>query len=126
MDIITDIGIDIKIKFKHETANSKANKNWDEFTIANKPISSVNLMEHAATLCFNQIEKIIQLKKNQLNSANAEPSFFVFCGTGNNGGDGFSFEWGDVVTGFADNTIEGNIILPNLKDDSYLFQLKNR
>ena len=31
----------------------------------------------------------------------------------NNGGDGFSFEWGDVVTGFADNTIEGNIIYNN-------------
>ena len=31
----------------------------------------------------------------------------------NNGGDGFSFRWGDVVRGFADNIIEGNIIYKN-------------
>lgn len=31
----------------------------------------------------------------------------------NNGGDGFYFGWGDVVVGFADNTIEGNIIYNN-------------
>ena len=31
----------------------------------------------------------------------------------NNGGDGMYFGWGDVVRGFADNTIEGNTIYKN-------------
>ena len=54
-------------------------KNWDEFTIKNEPISSVDLMERAATACTNWL-----LNKFPQNS------FAVFCGNGNNGGDGMA------------------------------------
>lgn len=50
----------------------------DAYTIANEPISSINLMERAATRCFDKILELYPL----------EQSFSVFCGTGNNGGDG--------------------------------------
>lgn len=52
----------------------------DQFTIKNEPIASVNLMERAAEKCFDWIMK-------NLNKAN---SFAVFCGIGNNGGDGLA------------------------------------
>jgi hydroxyethylthiazole kinase-like uncharacterized protein yjeF len=55
-------------------------KNWDLYTIKNEPIKSIDLMERAATACFNWIiknfEKSISLK--------------IFCGKGNNGGDGLA------------------------------------
>lgn len=53
-------------------------KKADEFTIKNEPISSINLMERAATKC-------VEWLKNKYNS---EKSFAIFCGVGNNGGDG--------------------------------------
>jgi len=51
----------------------------DRETIQKKNISSVDLMEHAAKQCFNWIVKHIH-KKDQI--------IHVFCGIGNNGGDG--------------------------------------
>lgn len=53
-------------------------KQADEFTIKHEPISSINLMERAATKC-------VEWLKNKYNS---EKSFAIFCGVGNNGGDG--------------------------------------
>jgi NAD(P)H-hydrate epimerase len=50
----------------------------DAYTIANEPISSVDLMERAATVCF------IELRSLYPN----ENAYHIFCGTGNNGGDG--------------------------------------
>lgn len=50
----------------------------DAYTIANEPISSVDLMERAATKCFNWINSHIS----------KDHKFRIFCGTGNNGGDG--------------------------------------
>jgi len=51
----------------------------DRYTIAHEPISSANLMERAAGLCFEWIrEKIPDTKQK----------FVVFAGSGNNGGDG--------------------------------------
>jgi ADP-dependent NAD(P)H-hydrate dehydratase / NAD(P)H-hydrate epimerase len=50
----------------------------DAYTIKNEPVSSVDLMERAATACAQWIRDHYQFKK----------SFIVFCGTGNNGGDG--------------------------------------
>jgi len=55
----------------------KTIKAWDDFTIINEPVSSIDLMERAATLCAKQI-----LATNVFNSVS------VFCGVGNNGGDG--------------------------------------
>ncbi len=55
-------------------------KKWDAFTIENEPIASVDLMERAATACCNWlIEKKI-----------AQQNFRIFCGKGNNGGDGLA------------------------------------
>ncbi|MEO8413599.1 MAG: NAD(P)H-hydrate dehydratase [Ginsengibacter sp.] len=55
-------------------------KNWDAFTIINEPVVSVNLMERAAKACT---EWILQ------NCSNAS-SIKIFCGKGNNGGDGLA------------------------------------
>ena len=50
----------------------------DEYTIANEPIASIDLMERAAFECFSFIKE--HLYKEKL--------IHVFCGMGNNGGDG--------------------------------------
>jgi NAD(P)H-hydrate epimerase len=52
----------------------------DQFTITNEPISSSKLMERAAFACFQWIEQNMDLKQH----------FVIFCGTGNNGGDGLA------------------------------------
>lgn len=51
---------------------------WDAFTISNEPISSYDLMERAAGKCVEDIRNIINLDQR----------IAVFCGPGNNGGDG--------------------------------------
>ncbi|MCQ2318330.1 MAG: NAD(P)H-hydrate dehydratase [Bacteroidales bacterium] len=53
----------------------------DAFTIENEPITSVDLMERAAATAFGWIE-------NKL-SHQTETEVKIFCGMGNNGGDGF-------------------------------------
>ena len=50
----------------------------DAFTIAHEPISSVDLMERAGQNCVDFIVKKI----------NTNHKVKVFCGPGNNGGDG--------------------------------------
>lgn len=50
----------------------------DAQTIEKEPITSSALMERAATACFNWIEHKVPREK----------PFAVFCGSGNNGGDG--------------------------------------
>lgn len=52
----------------------------DEFTIKNEPVSSIQLMERAASSCTDWI---VQNCKNHT-------KFAVFCGSGNNGGDGLA------------------------------------
>lgn len=52
----------------------------DQYTILNKPIRSIDLMEEAASACFGWI-------KSRFNPGQ---KFVVFCGTGNNGGDGLA------------------------------------
>ncbi|MBO9202001.1 MULTISPECIES: NAD(P)H-hydrate dehydratase [Niastella] len=51
---------------------------WDEYTIRHEPIASVDLMERAATACYEWL-----LQNNYKGRA-----FTIFCGKGNNGGDG--------------------------------------
>ncbi|KFF00821.1 sugar kinase [Chryseobacterium formosense] len=52
----------------------------DDYTIRNEPISSVQLMERAALSCVDWIS--VNCKQHT--------KFVVFCGNGNNGGDGFA------------------------------------
>jgi hydroxyethylthiazole kinase-like uncharacterized protein yjeF len=55
-------------------------KQWDAYTIAHEPVSSVNLMERAAAACCNWLLQKFKDKQN----------YFIFCGKGNNGGDGLA------------------------------------
>jgi ADP-dependent NAD(P)H-hydrate dehydratase / NAD(P)H-hydrate epimerase len=55
-------------------------KQWDAFTITNEPILSVDLMERAATACCKWL-----IGKNF-----GAFHFRIFCGKGNNGGDGLA------------------------------------
>ncbi|MBP7808952.1 MAG: NAD(P)H-hydrate dehydratase [Bacteroidia bacterium] len=52
----------------------------DAFTIKNEPIASIDLMERAATACIKHIVK----------NASIDSDFVIFCGKGNNGGDGLA------------------------------------
>lgn len=59
-------------------------KAWDAFTIANEPVPSLQLMERAALACCRWMaENILPLKV-------AGVRIILFCGPGNNGGDGLA------------------------------------
>ncbi len=53
---------------------------WDSFTIQNEPISSYNLMERASSIFTDWFSTIYDNQRPVL----------IFCGTGNNGGDGLA------------------------------------
>jgi ADP-dependent NAD(P)H-hydrate dehydratase / NAD(P)H-hydrate epimerase len=53
---------------------------WDDYTIKHEPITSIDLMERAAKKCFDW------LNAHFLHAG----EFEVFCGMGNNGGDGLA------------------------------------
>jgi len=53
---------------------------WDAFTIENEPIRPIDLMERAAIAC------VAWLQKHHPESRH----FLIFCGRGNNGGDGLA------------------------------------
>lgn len=53
-------------------------REWDKYTIKEEPITSIDLMERAATACFKWIKK----------NTSATQHIIICCGTGNNGGDG--------------------------------------
>ena len=60
--------------------NAQEIREWDQFTIAYEPISSIDLMERAATKCVEWIERQNWQDK----------TFKIFSGKGNNGGDGIA------------------------------------
>ncbi|MBL7703452.1 MAG: NAD(P)H-hydrate dehydratase [Ferruginibacter sp.] len=60
--------------------SSQQIKKWDAFTIQNEPIASIDLMERAATACCKWL-----IGKNF-----GAFHFRIFCGKGNNGGDGLA------------------------------------
>lgn len=55
-------------------------RNCDLYTIKNEPVASIQLMERAAQSCVDWISE----------NCNNHRNFAVFCGNGNNGGDGFA------------------------------------
>ena len=55
-------------------------KEWDQFTISHEPVTSIDLMERAARQCAEWIQR----------QSWQEKSFSIFCGKGNNGGDGLA------------------------------------
>ncbi len=54
-------------------------RRWDEYSIANEPISSYELMQRASLAFSTFFEKKILLENKKIH---------IFCGSGNNGGDG--------------------------------------
>lgn len=55
-------------------------REWDQYTIQHEPIASIDLMERAALACTNWI----------VQNFPEAPSFGIYCGKGNNGGDGLA------------------------------------
>ncbi|MBD0350225.1 MAG: NAD(P)H-hydrate epimerase, partial [Flavisolibacter sp.] len=55
-------------------------REWDQYTIRNEPIASIDLMERAAKACVTWLR----------NQSFFQRSFKIFCGKGNNGGDGLA------------------------------------
>lgn len=55
-------------------------KKWDAFTIGNEPVTSIELMERAAAKCVDWI-----IQQNFY-----DRQYLIFCGKGNNGGDGLA------------------------------------
>ena len=55
-------------------------QNWDSYTIKHESLKSIDLMERAAIACFNWI----------INNYDDCYRFKIFCGKGNNGGDGLA------------------------------------
>lgn len=53
---------------------------WDQYTIQHEPIRSIDLMERAARVCTDWL----------ISHYKDAPSFGIFCGKGNNGGDGLA------------------------------------
>ena len=53
---------------------------WDQYTIQHEPVHSIDLMERAAGRCVEWLER---------NIYNDNP-LHIFCGKGNNGGDGLA------------------------------------
>jgi ADP-dependent NAD(P)H-hydrate dehydratase / NAD(P)H-hydrate epimerase len=53
---------------------------WDQYTIQHEPIASIDLMERAAESCLSWLESAGYLTR----------SFSIYCGKGNNGGDGLA------------------------------------
>jgi yjeF C-terminal region, hydroxyethylthiazole kinase-related/yjeF N-terminal region len=52
-------------------------REWDQYTMQHEPISPIDLMERAAEACTHWILEHI-----------SQDIFYIFCTTGNNGGDG--------------------------------------
>lgn len=55
-------------------------RKWDEYTIANEPTASIDLMERAAKACSDWMVNLYE----------STTPVKVFCGKGNNGGDGLA------------------------------------
>jgi len=68
----------------------------DEATLKSQNISSLELMERAGKLCFKWIDN--HFKDSTI------PEFYVFCGVGNNGGDGLVISRYLAINGYSVKT----------------------
>jgi len=64
-------------------------RNWDAYSIEHEPVSSIQLMERAATASCNWLQDHV-LNKKITKPAAKETVIKIFCGKGNNGGDGLA------------------------------------
>ena len=67
----------------------------DAYTIEHEPIASTDLMERAATACYEWLRLSLPTDKK----------IIVFCGMGNNGGDGLAISRMLVETGYQVETV---------------------
>lgn len=81
---------------------AKKIRQCDEFTIANEPVASIQLMERAAQACIYWISEYCKIHK----------SFVIFCGNGNNGGDGLAIARLLYLKGF-----DVDVFVKNVKGD---------
>lgn len=73
--------------------NSEQRRKADAFTIKEKPIASIDLMEQAANACTDAIFSL----------SNSQRKLSIFCGNGNNGGDGLAIARHFTHMGFEVN-----------------------
>ena len=71
-------------------------REWDEFTIRHEPITSTDLMERAALECTKWL----------YDHSFIHHSIKIFCGTGNNGGDGLA-----IARQFAEKGIVARVYI---------------
>ena len=76
--------------------NARQIREWDEYTIRHEPVSHLDLMERAASECFNWLVK--HYGKDQV--------YTIFCGKGNNGGDGLV-----IARKFLENNIPAKVFI---------------
>ncbi len=74
--------------------NTQQIRKADQYTIENEPIASIDLMERASKAFFDAIKP--RLKK--------QDTIRVFCGMGNNGGDGLAVSRMLVLSGYQVHT----------------------
>lgn len=74
----------------------------DAFTIKNEPVASIDLMERAARSCYKWIKK----------RTNSSQPVKIFCGQGNNGGDGLA-----IARMLAKSNFEVQVIILHLSDN---------
>jgi ADP-dependent NAD(P)H-hydrate dehydratase / NAD(P)H-hydrate epimerase len=88
----------------------------DQFTIENEPILSIDLMERAAESIKRWVEKNLKPEYN----------YYIFCGTGNNGGDGLALARLLFKDGFNVNTfimkIKGDLSLDCATNEKNLWE----
>jgi ADP-dependent NAD(P)H-hydrate dehydratase / NAD(P)H-hydrate epimerase len=63
-----------------EILNAQQIREWDEYTMEHEPILSIDLMERAASKCLEWMHE----------NGYAPATYSIFCGKGNNGGDGLA------------------------------------
>jgi NAD(P)H-hydrate epimerase len=87
----------------------------DAYTIEHEPVLSIDLMERAAKSCVSQIKEMFAL----------DVSIVVFCGTGNNGGDGLAITRLLLDLGYQCQALiiqSGNTYSPDCKENLFRLQ----